>query len=50
MTRPLLIFTLLLSPGDAEEAAPHQRNETLEIAVVASAAANAVEMRSTASA
>ena len=38
-----------LSPVDAEEDAPHQRAETLEIAVVASAAASAAGPRPTAS-
>ncbi len=42
--------TPMATPVDAEEDAPHQRNETLEIAVVASAAASAVGPRPTASA
>ncbi len=41
--------TPMASPVDAVEDAPHQRNETLEIAVVASAAASAVGTHPTAS-
>ena len=41
--------TPMATPVDAEEDAPHQRNETLEIAVVASAAATALRTRPTAS-
>jgi chromosome segregation protein len=41
--------TPMASPVDAEEDAPHQRNETLEIAVVASAAASSSGPRPTAS-
>jgi chromosome segregation protein len=41
--------TPMATPVDAEEDAPHQRNETLEIAVVASAAVSALGTRPTAS-
>jgi len=42
--------TPMASPVDAEEDAPHQQNETMEIAVVASAAASSLGPRPTASA
>ena len=48
-TRTTPLETPVASPVDAEEDAPHQRNETLEIAVVASAAISAVGSRPTAS-
>ena len=49
-TGTMPLETPMATPVDAEEDAPHQRNETLEIAVVASAAASAVGTRPTASA
>ena len=41
--------TPMATPVDAEEDAPRKRNETLEIAVVANAAASAMGSRPTAS-
>ena len=49
-TGTMPLETPMATPVDAEEDAPHQRNETLEIAVVARAAASAVGTRPTASA
>lgn len=41
--------TPMVSPLDVEEYAPHRRNETMEIAVVANAAASSLRTRPTAS-